>query len=304
MSDIETQVRSYAAEVVDTVEPVTADEARARARHSRTRLRLVRAAAAAAAIALTAGVIAVISRQEDVTTAAGGDAGGYPLTLDGHRDWQLALFDGREPTDDEIRSRLTEEFLAAVPPAKFRETVATIRDLGPWRVLAEIERREDSLAVQLAAESGQQARLTVAVDPEGRLAGSTVLLATPCAPAVPSSDVVLDAPLADQIDWYLALINSQEPVTEGEITAHFAPTFLDQVGGAAHIASAQTSVRALGPFTKRHYEGQPATNEANLRLGIRSGEEARLHLIIEPRPPHRIVVYSILTQQPCVSGSD
>ena len=300
MPDIETQLRSYAADLLERVEPVTSAEARSMARRTQLRRRLV---GVAAALVLVAGAFAAISRVggNDPTTTAGDDVARLPMTLDGQRDWLLATLNGHNPSDDEIRSRFTDAFLAAVPPTKLRDEDRQVQKLGPWHIQSEVERRDHALAVQLVATSGQQARLTVALDAEGKIDGSTVLFTTPCATAVKPADAHLDGTLATQLQWYLAVIGGNQDPSVDEVAAHVAPNVLDQIGGASGFVAELPRVRAIGPFTPRAFEGMPTSTELNLRVGVLTGEEARVHILIEPDAPHRMLSASILTQQPCAS---
>src|SRR5947209_1554626 len=183
MDDLEERLRRYADSSVAATAPVTADEARARSSRRPRRSRLWMVAAAAAVIGLVAAGVAFNRGGTVKHVTANGD---YPLTLDGQTQWQLALLNSTiHPSDAEIRSRYSASFVAAVPVSKFRSTVDTVARRGPWRVLKEIERRDDRvLAVQLAAANGEQARLTLYRTTGGPFEGSTILFAGPCAPAV------------------------------------------------------------------------------------------------------------------------
>src|SRR5439155_11887527 len=130
---------------------------------------------------------------------AGGE---YPLTLDGQTQWQLAVLNSTiQPSDAEIRSRYSKRFMAAVPVDKFRSENDTVQRRGPWRVLGEIERRDERvLAVQLISANGEQVRLTMHRASDGRFDASTILAAVPCAEAVDVS-TPLSAELGGQLTW-------------------------------------------------------------------------------------------------------
>jgi hypothetical protein len=231
------------------------------------------------------------------------DAGPNPsLTLDGQRDFQLDVLNGHEPTDAELQAHYTDTFLAAISPDTFRSTRQTLIQHAPWRVMQEIERRDDTvLAVQLQAADGTQTRLTMHRTPEGKLDASTILMAQPCAASV-DRDTRLDPALQPQLDWAMAVIGSKGDPPDAELQQHLAPTFLEAVP-LPKFREALGQLRALGPFTLRSYEGQPESRELIARVGLRTGEEARLSLSIEPGQPHRITGFLVLTQLPCRLGS-
>src|SRR4051794_5605737 len=215
MDDLEERLRRYADANVAATTPVTADEARARASRRPPRSRLWMVAAAAAVIGLVAAGVALNRGGTVKQVTANGD---YPLTLDGQTQWQLAVINSAiHPSDAEYRSRYSPRFVAAVPVSKFRSSVDTVARRGPWRVLTEIERRDDRvLAVQLAAPNGEQARLTLYRTTDGRFDGSTILFATPCAPAVDAA-TPLSAELGDQLAWIRGVLASSARVSDAEL---------------------------------------------------------------------------------------
>ena len=298
MTDIEDRIKRYATSAIEATPPVTAEEARSHASRRRRGGPWVKFLAVAAVIALIAGTAGIAMRDGGDTQEVATGSRDFPLTLDGYRDWRLAVINAEiEATDGELERRYTEEFLAAVPPETFRENSEALIDLGPWTVLREIERRENVLVVQLQAPGDQQARVTVMTGPDGRAVASTILMAEPCAEAV-AADVALDPALAGQLEWVKALLASTEEPSEQELRDHLAPSFLSAVP-VDDFKAALGQVRALGPYTYRHHEGSPLSSSLTMRVGMRTGEEARLTLAIEPRAPHRITGFAIRPQQPC-----
>jgi hypothetical protein len=63
--------------------------------------------------------------------------------------------------------------------------------------------------------------------------------------------------------------------------------------------SGLADIRKLAPFTVRGYEGTPAARTLQARLGIRTGEEARLSLALDAADPPRITALALFTQAPC-----
>jgi hypothetical protein len=187
----------------------------------------------------------------------------------------------------------------AVSPAAFRRTAKQVQDRGPWRVHSEVERRgQEALAVQLVSENGEQSRLTLHRTDDGRLDGATALLAQPCAPA-PPPETALAPPLAAQLDWIKQKpLASADGLSDDEIAGHFAPSFLSAVP-RDKIRADLAKISTLGPYTFRHYEGPATPVSLVLRVGVRTAEEARLSLAVEPQAPHRITTFSVLTQPPC-----
>jgi hypothetical protein len=255
------------------------------------------AAVLVAAVGASSIVIGVGDQARKVTAL--GDRS-FPTTLDGHRDWMLALFNGEiQPTDSELEQRFTPEFLQAVSPNQVRNYAESLKARKPWRVLREVERRESRvLAAQLVSTSGEQARLTLQREPGGRLSASTILVATPCAQPVDPATVSLPEPIAGQFAWFFALINRQDDVTDDEINGHLALAFLAEFP-PDRFRLALGQIRGIGPFTLRSYEGAPLSTGVIARLGVRTGEEARFTLAVDPTSPGRITGAQVMTLQPC-----
>lgn len=246
-----------------------------------------------------AGVVAAV--------VVGGDAGEPSdpggSSLDRLRDWQVAVLNGDvEASDEAIGERYSASFLAAVPASSFRDGAEALRPMGPWRLGHEIERRgDDVLAVQLVGAGGEEARLTILRGAGGRIEGSTILRATPCAVAV-DPEAPIAAPLADRLEQALAFFREGNDPSDEELAERFAPSFLAELPPAG-LRAALEQVRALGPFRVRSYEGEPLPASLVARLGVRTGEEARLTLGVEPDAPHRITTLTVFTEQPCRTSS-
>lgn len=279
---------------VEEAEPVTAEEAQ---RAPRSRPRWVPWLAAAAAVLLVVGIGGLLTDEDDSQQIQPGS--GEPLTLDSHRDWILDVLNGRrEATDDAVRTRFSRTFLDAVPPDEVRATFDQIDRLRPWRILAELERHDDAmLVVQLVSDEGEQARLTLAVGPDGRIDGATILMATPCADRV-EPDASLSEPLAQHLAWVLDLLASDRDLSDEEIAERFAPSFLDTFA-PDELRSGLSDLRRPRPYSVRHFEGQPTERSLTARVGTRTGEEGRLTLSVDPEPPHRITALGIQMQPPC-----
>lgn len=300
MIDLEERLRAYASTVLEQATPVTAAEVRGSMPTARPMM--TRVLAVAVVLLALAGVGAAI-------TANPGDDKGpthvtagpstFPLTLDGHRDWNVAVLNGEvAATDEEMQARYSEDFVKAVSPEKFRSASEPLIALAPWRIISEVERRgEEVLAVQLASATGEQARLTIHRDSTGQVDGSTILAAVPCAEAV-ATDTKINEPLNDTLGWVTELLGTTSTPSDDELRQRFAPSFLASVP-PERLRLGLPQLRDLGPYTLRSFEGPPSTFSLTARVGIRTGEEARLTLAIEPDAPHRITGFSVFTQQPC-----
>jgi hypothetical protein len=298
MNDIEDRIKRYAVATIEATDPVTADEARTRAGRRSWRSPWMAYIALAAAIAVVAGSAGLIMRGDSDGQEVASAGREFPMTLDGQRDWMVAVVNGDiEATDEELKDRFSEEFLSSVPPETLRQTFESVIELAPWTVLSEVERRENVLAVQLQGAGARQARLTMMTGSAGRVEASTILMAEPCAEAVPA-DAPLEPALAGQLEWTKALLASTGEPSDQELVEHLAPSFLSAVP-VAEFRVALEQVRALGPFTYRHHEGPPLESSLTMRVGIRTGEEARLTLATETRPPHQVTGFVVRTQQPC-----
>jgi hypothetical protein len=306
MTDLETRLQRHAESWLAAAPPVTIDEVKRRAgdepdlgRTGGPPAAVVRWLGLAAVLLVLVGLVAVttVGGKDEIVRA--GDVAGGPLSLDGHRDWVLGVLNGEiEATDGALAARYSDGFRDAVPPATFRKTHEPLLAVAPWRVVQEIERRgDDVLGVQIQAADGTQARLTLHRQADGRLDASTILRAVDCAPLV-DKGTPLDAVLATQLDWVMELLAGDDTPSADELERHFAPSFLQAVP-VQRLRELLPQVRDLRPFTLRHYEGQPGPRTLTARLGVRSGEEARLTLTIEPDAPHRITGFAVFTQQPC-----
>lgn len=294
-------VRRHVEAAEASVRPVTADEARGRAAARRPRWAGQTLVAAVVLVVVTLGVAVAgwIDTTEDTAMVDTADV--WPLTIEGQRDWLLTIINGaHEPDDAELRARLDDTFLRAVPPGAFRATTRQITPLGPWTVATEVERRDGTLALQLLAADGeQQARLSLTLAEDGRLSGALVLLADSCASElVEPASVALAPALQERLDWILAVVADGRTLSDEELTDVIDPAFLQALPGD-EMRTAIAEVAALGPLTMRWFEGEPGPTELIARVGIFTGEEARLRLSIEPDPPHRIAGASVLTWAPC-----
>lgn len=199
---------------------------------------------------------------------------------------------------DQLRARFSDDFVKGVPPKEFRSTSKSLTAMAPWRIISEVERRgEEVLAVQLASATGEQARLTIHRDSTGQVDGSTILIAVPCADPV-ALGTKIDEPLNDSLDWITELLRTTSTPSEDDLRQRFSPTFLSAVP-PERLRGGLPQLRDLGPYTLRSFEGSPTAFSLTARFGVRTGEEARLTLVVEPAPPHRITGFSVFTQAPC-----
>ena len=176
--------------------------------------------------------------------------------------------------------------------------MAPLRSQAPWSVLTEVERRgTEVLAVQIMSKEGSQARLTLHRGADGRIDASTILTAVPCAGPVDAA-TNLAPDLRAQLTWVTTLLSSASAPSDAELRDRLSPTFLAAIP-PEQFRAALAQLRALGPFTIRSYEGSPAPLNLTARVGVRTGEEARLELTIELGSSHRITAFAIRTQPPC-----
>lgn len=300
MLDLEDQLKSYARATMAVTHPVRSDEVRSRRAASTSFV--PRLLAVAAAVLAVIGVAAVVVRDggdDKVITTVDENGAAFLRDLGGNRDWLVALVNGEiDPDDAELERRFAASFLATVPPDDIRSLPEDLAGSAPWRLLGEVERRDDALAVGLVGADGQQARLTLAVDGDGRMIGATVLMARPCS-IVGAEAATLPSPLADRLAWALDAVAADRRLTDAELSEHLDGSFLAAVP-AEEMRRRFDEVRALAPLHVRGYEGALTTSDVVVALvGIRTGEEARLTVRISPDAPHRITELTLLTEQPC-----
>jgi hypothetical protein len=108
--------------------------------------------------------------------------------------------------------------------------------------------------------------------------------------------------LGDQLAWIKGVLASSARLSDAEIEEHFSPSFLAHVPPNQLRANTE-KLRALGPYSFRNYEGPPTAAQLAARVGVFSGEEARLTLAVDTEAPNRISGFAIFTQPPCTSSA-
>lgn len=299
MPELEDRIRRYADAAVHAVPPITVEDLRPPAPPPSTTVRLLTIAALVLALVGVAASFSIDDGGSEVVATVPSE---FPLTLDGHVAWQLATLNGDADVTEEVyEQRYSKAFRDAVPLSEFRSVgdAGGLRELGPWRILREVERRGDEvLAVQLGARSGEQLRLTIQRRPDGRLDASTILRAEACADALDPT-VPLAPALAGQFEWVMtSLLAGGTPPSDAELSERFAASFLSAVP-PPQLREALDRITGLGPYTLRSFEGQPTDVSLAARLGVRTGEEARLTLSVSPADPQQITGLVVRTQPPC-----
>lgn len=300
MPDLGTQVRSYAAGLIAAAPPVTAHDARRLVRRRR------RPAGAlivgiAAALLIVAGSSAVALHEEDDDAVTTTDQGPSDLghDLNGHRDWLVALLNGAvEPDSEAFEIRFSDEFLDAVPAEEFSRVVEALGDSAPWVVGTEVERRDQTLAVQLVGADGQHARLTLATDDDDRMRAATILVTGRCGGLFSPDEVAPPPVVADRLSWVFDVVNSSRSLSDEELTTHLGRTFLEDVP-LDEFRRRLDEIRALGPLTMRWFEDEPQPTELTARVGLNTGEEGRVRLVLADEEPHRIIGFTVASAQPC-----
>jgi hypothetical protein len=256
------------------------------------------AVALIAAVVGVAGVVAAVNEGGRSTVTAD-DPSALPLTLEGHRDWFLAFLTGYEPDSAEYEARLAPNFVDAVSFERFMELKRTLPAQGAVRILREVERRgETVLAVQLVSATDDQIRLSMRLADDGRVNAAVILTTVPCADPVLADGGELAPPLRAALDWLIDVANSERELPDEELERMFTPEFLAAVP-PEQFRQLTEQLRGIGPLSPRHFEGQPTATSLHLRVGVNTGEEARVAVTIEATEPHRISGATVLTQQPC-----
>ena len=313
MPDLDVEIRRYTEALVESVPAVTALEARQRVARSPFRRlgvasnRFLAIAAAMLAILGFAGVTAAVRVAGTRTTVAADGPLPLPLTLDGHLEWFLSLYNGAHtPNDAEIETRFAASFVDEIAPAEIRDLAAEVRADGApadgappgWVVKQEIERRETTLATQLVAANGMQARLSLMVDQAGQIVFYTIKPAgESCTAMNDREDVQVPQALASRLVWLMGTLNSTAPLTDEEVSDVFAPSFLERVA-PDRLRRVVSEVRTDAPLTIRHFERAAAETALEVRLGTDTGRETRLALVIDRQEPHQITRIEFLPNPP------
>ena len=94
-------------------------------------------------------------------------------------------------------------------------------------------------------------------------------------------------PSEAQLDWVLATLGGATPLREDELTARFAPAFLQEVPADKLRAVLEQTRAALAPITFARFEGEPTAHALVAVVRARAGSwRVRLH--VESAAPNKI----------------
>jgi hypothetical protein len=98
------------------------------------------------------------------------------------------------------------------------------------------------------------------------------------------------SPVGDQLAWVLAQLNGDATkLTEHDITARFAPSFLTQFLPAPVLLDLLRQTTAqYAPVTFSGFAFPPTATGAVARVELATDEQAAIYLTVEPDQPHRI----------------
>ena len=102
-------------------------------------------------------------------------------------------------------------------------------------------------------------------------------------------DGLAQTPLGDQLAWFLAAVNGGgTALTEAEVAAHFAPTFLAVVPPAQLIGLIQGLAGGYGALTLQGTTRPPTATQAVGLVAAAVGLQLALPITVEDATPHRI----------------
>ena len=84
-----------------------------------------------------------------------------------------------------------------------------------------------------------------------------------------------------QLEWVVGKLNAGAPLSDAEITAHFSPSFLQQVS-MDQLRSALTQVGAAGPFRLGEIIGPNTETTLVARLDGAAGTVLKTSVAVEP----------------------
>ena len=118
--------------------------------------------------------------------------------------------------------------------------------------------------------------------------------------AVRAESTLPDTPVGHQLEWVLERLSGRgEPLTQSDVSARFAPSFLDTVSAADTVATTQQFAAAYGPLSVGGLVRNPTGTQALVFLTARTGDSLIVISAVEPADPHRITT---LTFQPVPDG--
>jgi pimeloyl-ACP methyl ester carboxylesterase len=123
-----------------------------------------------------------------------------------------------------------------------------------------------------------------------------LLLGLPAAASVAGTPVVGTppveipaSPVGDQLAWIFTQLNGDGSLTEHDITARFAPSFLTQFLPAPVLLDLLRQTAAqYAPVTFSGFAFPPTDSGAVALVDLATGEQAAIYITIEPDHPHRI----------------
>jgi pimeloyl-ACP methyl ester carboxylesterase len=102
--------------------------------------------------------------------------------------------------------------------------------------------------------------------------------------------VIPASPVGDQLAWILTQLNGDAAtLTEHDITARFAPSFLTQFLPAPVLLDLLRQTAAqYAPVTFSGFAFPPTASGAVALVDLATGEQASIYVTVEPNHPHRI----------------
>ena len=97
-------------------------------------------------------------------------------------------------------------------------------------------------------------------------------------------------PVGEQLTWLLAQLNGcAASLTEGDITARFAPGFLaNALPAPALLDLLRQSATEYAPVTVTGFPFPPTATGAVAEVDLATGEHGAIYLTVEAAPPHRV----------------
>jgi pimeloyl-ACP methyl ester carboxylesterase len=121
--------------------------------------------------------------------------------------------------------------------------------------------------------------------------------------ATAALDALLQTPLGEQLAWFLGAVNEAgASLTEADVAAHVAPTFLTAVPPAQIIGLMQGLAGGYGALTLQGVTRPPTETQAVALVSTAVGLQLAIPLTIEAAAPHRITGLTIYPS-PSADGS-
>lgn len=130
------------------------------------------------------------------------------------------------------------------------------------------------------------------------LSFATVVAAVAVSAGAGAAAPTPSTPVEAQIAWAVAQVDGGgPPLTEDEVRAHFAPSFLATLPPSVVVQAMAETGKAYGPVRREGFAGRPTRRSAIALIRSRQGQAFAIYATVERRAPFRLTGFEI-TERP------